>query len=58
MNTYRSTSTESHSNCDHWTECDRPRCESDGAEHVAVPGHERKLWLCRSHAAEAKAAAK
>lgn len=49
-----STRTESHSSCDHWTECDRPSCPNDGAEHVRVDGFERPLWLCRPHAQAAR----
>lgn len=40
----------------HWLECDRPSCPRDGAEHVRVDGHEKPLWLCRPHAAEARKA--
>ena len=43
----------------HWIECDRVSaggpCPRDGREHVALAGHERPLWLCQEHAAEAKA---
>ena len=45
----------------HWIECDRRNvsgpCQREGREHVRIAGHERALWLCQQHAAEARASA-